>query len=303
MKNTSRAKKKLLSVLGILAAGAMTLSMAACAGGDSDAGSDDSKVVLVADDGTEAHWTILADKLADEGIDLEVRTITDGVQLNQAVQDGEADINLFQHLIFLSDFNVNSGGTLVPVGATAVYPLALYSEEFADADSIPEGTTVAIPNNPTNLARALLNLQSAGLLELKDGGNAFSSEADITSSKVEILAVDTNQTVAALKDGSAKAAVVNNTQAQKGGLGDDLIIFKEDLDNPELAPYINAFVVKDENKDDPRWQKIIDAYHSPEVEEAVTELNQGNLQFKGDWTAEDLQAELTDLEDQLRAGK
>lgn len=303
MKNTSRAKKKLLSVLGILAAGAMTLSMAACAGGDTDAGGDDSKVVLVADDGTEAHWTILADKLADEGIDLEVRTITDGVQLNQAVQDGEADINLFQHLIFLSDFNVNSGGTLVPVGATAVYPLALYSEEFSDADSIPEGTTVAIPNNPTNLARALLNLQSAGLLELKDGGNAFSSEADITSSTVEILAVDTNQTVAALKDGSAKAAVVNNTQAQKGGLGDDLIIFKEDLDNPELAPYINAFVVKDENKDDPRWQKIIDAYHSPEVEAAVTELNQGNLQFKGDWTAEDLQAELTDLEDQLRASK
>lgn len=303
MKNTSRAKKKLLSVLGILAAGAMTLSMAACAGGDSDAGGDDSKVVLVADDGTEAHWTILADKLADEGIDLEVRTITDGVQLNQAVQDGEADINLFQHLIFLSDFNVNSGGTLVPVGATAVYPLALYSEEFTDTDSIPEGTTVAIPNNPTNLARALLNLQSAGLLELKDGGNAFSSEADITSSKVEILAVDTNQTVAALKDGSAKAAVVNNTQAQKGGLGDDLIIFKEDLDNPELAPYINAFVVKDENKDDPRWQKIIDAYHSPEVEEAVTELNQGNLQFKGDWTAEDLQAELADLEDQLRSSK
>lgn len=303
MKNTTRAKKKLLSVLGILAAGAMTLSMAACAGGDSDAGGDDSKVVLVADDGTEAHWTILADKLADEGIDLEVRTITDGVQLNQAVQDGEADINLFQHLIFLSDFNVNSGGTLVPVGATAVYPLALYSEEFSDADSIPEGTTVAIPNNPTNLARALLNLQSAGLLELKDGGNAFSSEADITSSTVEILAVDTNQTVAALKDGSAKAAVVNNTQAQKGGLGDDLIIFKEDLDNPELAPYINAFVVKDENKDDPRWQKIIDAYHSPEVEAAVTELNQGNLQFKGDWTAEDLQAELTDLEDQLRASK
>ncbi|WP_228479752.1 MetQ/NlpA family ABC transporter substrate-binding protein [Microbacterium abyssi] len=302
MKNTSPAKKKLLSVLGILAAGAMTLSMAACAGGgDNETGGDDSKLVLVADDGTEAHWTILKDKLADEGIDLEVRTITDGVQLNQAVQDGEADINLFQHLIFLSDFNVNNGGTLVPVGATAVYPLALYSEEFTDTDSIPDGTTVAIPNNPTNLARALLNLQSAGLLELEDGGNAFSSEADITSSKVEILAVDTNQTVAALKDGSAQAAVVNNTQAQKGGLGDDLIIFKEDLDNPELAPYINAFVVKEENQDDPRWQKIIDAYHSTEVEAAVTELNQGNLQFKGDWTAEDLQAELTDLEDQLRA--
>lgn len=306
--NNSRVKKKIVSVLGVLAAGALTMSMAACAGGgassgDSSENADESKIVLVADDGTEQHWSVLKEKLADEGIELEVRTITDGVQLNQAVQDGEADINLFQHLIFLSDFNVNSGGTLVPVGATAVYPLALYSEEFADVDDIPEGTTVAIPNNPTNLARALLNLQRAGLLELKDGGNALSSEADITSSKIEILAVDSNQTVTALKDGSAKAAIVNNTQAQKGGLGDDLIIFKEDLDNPELAPYINAFVVKDENKDDPRWQTLIEAYHSPEVEAAVTELNQGNLQFKGDWTAADLQAELTDLEDQLRAQK
>ncbi len=301
--NNSRAKNKILSALGVLAAGALTLSMAACAGGGetADGAADETKIVLGADDGTEQHWTILKDKLAEEGIELEVRTITDGVQLNQGVQDGELDVNLFQHLIFLSDFNVNSGGTLVPVGATAVYPLALYSEQYKSVEEIPDGATVALPNNPTNLARALLNLQRAGLLELKDGGDAFSTEADITSSKVELLPVDTNQTVTALKDGSAQAAIVNNTQAQKGGLGDDLIIFKEDLDNPELAPYINAFVVKDENKDDPRWEKLIEAYHSPEVEEAVTELNQGNLQFKGDWAAADLQKELTGLEDTLRA--
>ncbi len=301
--NNSRAKNKILSAIGVLAAGALTLSMAACAGGGDTGGdaADETKIVLGADDGTEQHWTILKDKLADEGIELEVRTITDAVQLNQGVQDGELDVNLFQHLIFLSDFNVNSGGTLVPVGATAVYPLALYSEQYKSVEEIPEGATVALPNNPTNLARALLNLQRAGLLELEDGGDAFSTEADITSSKIEILPVDSNQTVTALKDGSAQAAIVNNTQAQKGGLGDDLIIFKEDLDNPELAPYINAFVVKDENKDDPRWEKLIEAYHSTEVEEAVTELNQGNLQFKGDWTAADLQKELTGLEDKLRA--
>ncbi|MDQ0644544.1 MetQ/NlpA family ABC transporter substrate-binding protein [Microbacterium murale] len=303
--NNSRAKNKILSAIGVLAAGALTLSMAACAGSEepADTGADETKIVLGADDGTEEHWTILKDKLAEEGIELEVRTITDAVQLNQGVQDGELDVNLFQHLIFLSDFNVNSGGTLVPVGATAVYPLALYSEQYKSVEEIPEGATVALPNNPTNLARALLNLQRAGLLELEDGGDAFSTEADITSKKIEILPVDSNQTVTALKDGSAQAAIVNNTQAQKGGLGDDLIIFKEDLDNPELAPYINAFVVKEENKDDPRWEKLIEAYHSPEVEEAVTELNQGNLQFKGDWTAADLQKELTGLEDKLRAAK
>ncbi|WP_312169643.1 MetQ/NlpA family ABC transporter substrate-binding protein [Microbacterium sp.] len=305
--NESRAKKKLLSVLGVLAAGALTLSMAACSGatesasGSSADDSENSTIVLGADDGTEAHWTILKDKLADEGIDLEVRTINDGVQLNQGVQDGELDVNLFQHLIFLSQFNVNNGGTLVPVGATAVYPLAIYSEEYTDVADLPDGATVAVPNNPTNLARALLNLQRAGLVELKDGGNSLSTPDDIVSSSVEVLPVDANQTVTALKDGSAQAAIVNNTQAQKGGLGDDLIIFKEDLDDPELAPYINAFVVREDQKDDPRWEKLIEAYHSAEVEESVTELNQGNLQFKADWSAEDLQAELADLEDQLRA--
>ncbi|MFB7250991.1 MetQ/NlpA family ABC transporter substrate-binding protein [Microbacterium sp. NPDC056234] len=300
----SRAKSKFLSVLGILAAGALTLSMSACAGSSDPAGggdADSSTIVIGADDGTEAHWTILKDKLADEGITLEVRTINDGVQLNQGVQDGELDVNLFQHLIFLSEFNVNSEGTLVPVGATALYPLALYSEEYSSIEELPDGATVAVPNNPTNLARALLNLQKAGLLELKDGGNSLSGPEDIVEGAVEVLPVDTNQTVAALKDGSAQAAVVNNTQAQKGGLGDDLIIFKEDLDDPELAPYINAFVVREDQADDPRWAKLVEAYHSPEVEEAVTELNQGNLQFKGDWSAEDLQAELTSLEDQLRA--
>ena len=300
----SRAKSKFLSVLGILAAGVLTLSMSACAGSPdpADGGdADTSTIVIGADDGTEAHWTILKDKLADEGITLEVRTINDGVQLNQGVQDGELDVNLFQHLIFLSEFNVNNDGTLVPVGATALYPLALYSEEYSSIEDLPDGAKVAVPNNPTNLARALLNLQKAGLLELKDGGNSLSGPDDIVSGTVEVLPVDTNQTVAALKDGSAQAAVVNNTQAQKGGLGDDLIIFKEDLDDPELAPYINAFVVREDQADDPRWAKLVEAYHSPEVEEAVTELNQGNLQFKGDWTAEDLQAELASLEDQLRA--
>lgn len=298
----------LRSLFSSALAGALLVTLAACAGpGEASTSAPDaaqqSRIVIGADDGNEPHWTVLKDKLAEEGIDLEVRTINDGVQLNQGVQDGELDVNLFQHLIFLSQFNVDNGGTLVPVGATAVYPLAIYSEKYTDVADLPEGAVVAIPNNPTNLARGLLNLQTAGLLELKDGGSALSTPADIISSKIDLLPVDSNQTVTALKDGSAQAAIVNNTQAQKGGLGDELIIFKEDLDNPQLAPYINAFVTREDKKDDPRWAKLVEAYHSTEVEAAVTELNQGNLQFKADWTAAQLQDELTSLEDELRAAQ
>ena len=289
----------LVAAVGLIAA----LSLSACGGassGSSTAGN--TKVVIGVDDGAEEHWTLLKNKLKDQGIDLEVKNFTDGAQINTATQQGQVDINLFQHLKYLSQFNVNSNGTLVPVGATAVYPLALYSEKFKSVEELPADAEVAIPNNPTNQARALLNLQTAGLLQLKDGGNSLSTPAEITSSKIKVVPVDSNQTVNALK-GTTDAAVVNNTQAQKGGLGDEKIIFKEDLNSESLAPYINGFVVKADRKDDPTWKKIVDAYHSPEVEASVTKLNDGNLQFKADWTAAKLQEVLTAEEEAIKKTK
>ncbi|WP_314326010.1 MetQ/NlpA family ABC transporter substrate-binding protein [Paenarthrobacter ilicis] len=289
----------LVAAVGLIAA----LSLSACGGASSGStASGDTKVVIGVDDGAEEHWTILKNKLKDQGIDLEVKNFTDGAQINTATQQGQVDINLFQHLKYLSQFNVNSNGTLVPVGATAVYPLALYSEKFKSVEELPADAEVAIPNNPTNQARALLNLQTAGLLQLKDGGNSLSTPAEITSSKIKVVPVDSNQTVNALK-GTTDAAVVNNTQAQKGGLGDEKIIFKEDLNSESLAPYINGFVVKADRKDDPTWKKIVDAYHSPEVESSVTKLNDGNLQFKADWTAAKLQEVLTAEEAAIKKSK
>ncbi|MCP2048130.1 MetQ/NlpA family ABC transporter substrate-binding protein [Paenarthrobacter histidinolovorans] len=289
----------LVAAVGLVAA----LSLSACGGASSGSSTAaNTKVVIGVDDGAEEHWTLLKNKLKDQGIDLEVKNFTDGAQINTATQQGQVDINLFQHLKYLSQFNVNSNGTLVPVGATAVYPLALYSEKFKSVEELPADAEVAIPNNPTNQARALLNLQTAGLLQLKDGGNSLSTPAEITSSKIKVVPVDSNQTVNALK-GTTDAAVVNNTQAQKGGLGDEKIIFKEDLNSESLAPYINGFVVKADRKDDPTWKKIVDAYHTPEVEASVTKLNDGNLQFKADWTAAKLQEVLTAEEAAIKKSK
>ncbi|MFJ6456241.1 MetQ/NlpA family ABC transporter substrate-binding protein [Paenarthrobacter sp. NPDC091669] len=289
----------LIAAVGLVAA----LSLSACGGASSGSStSANTKVVIGVDDGAEEHWTLLKNKLKDQGIDLEVKNFTDGAQINTATQQGQVDINLFQHLKYLSQFNVNSNGTLVPVGATAVYPLALYSEKFKSVEELPADAEVAIPNNPTNQARALLNLQTAGLLQLKDGGNSLSTPAEITSSKIKVVPVDSNQTVNALK-GTTDAAVVNNTQAQKGGLGDEKIIFKEDLNSESLAPYINGFVVKADRKDDPTWKKIVDVYHTPEVEASVTKLNDGNLQFKADWTAAKLQEVLTAEEEAIKKTK
>ncbi|NWL11267.1 ABC transporter [Paenarthrobacter nitroguajacolicus] len=288
----------LVAAVGLIAA----LSLSACGGASSGSSTAANTKVVIGVDDAEEHWTLLKNKLKDQGIDLEVKNFTDGAQINTATQQGQVDINLFQHLKYLSQFNVNSNGTLVPVGATAVYPLALYSEKFKSVEELPADAEVAIPNNPTNQARALLNLQTAGLLQLKDGGNSLSTPAEITSSKIKVVPVDSNQTVNALK-GTTDAAVVNNTQAQKGGLGDEKIIFKEDLNSESLAPYINGFVVKADRKNDPTWKKIVDAYHSPEVEASVTKLNDGNLQFKADWTAAKLQEVLTAEEEAIKKTK
>ncbi|MCQ9386882.1 MetQ/NlpA family ABC transporter substrate-binding protein [Brevibacterium moorei] len=284
--------------LGTVAAG-LALALSAC-GGAAKA-NDDSKVVIGTDSGTEEYFQLLKSKLKDEGIDLEVKNFTDGVQINNATQNGDVDINLFQHIAFLSQFNVKNGGDLVPVGATAVYPLPLYSKKYSNLDQLPKDATIALPSNPTNQARALLNLQAAGLLKLKGGGNSLSTPAQIESSSLKIKPVDTNQTVNALA-GGADAAVVNNTQAQKGGLTSDQIIYQEDLGSHVGDAYINAFVVKAENKDDERWKKITDAYHSPEIEESVRKLNGGALEFKADWTQEKLQKLLDHEEEVAKQG-
>lgn len=290
-------KRILFAALALLT----TTSLAACGNTGAAANAESGSTVTIGTtDGAEAYWGIMKEKLAAEDIDLQVRNFTDGVQINTATQQGQLDINLFQHLKFLSQFNVNNKGTLTPVGATAIYPLGLYSTKYDEVGQLPADSQVAIPSDPTNQARALLNLQTAALLTLKDGGNSLSTPAEIETSKVKVLPVDANQTVAALA-GSASAAVINNAQAQKGGLKDDDIIFKDDPDAAANGPYINVFVVKAENQDDPRWAKIVEAFHTPEVEASVRELNDGNLVFKAASTGDDLRKILDVEEAAIRA--
>lgn len=290
------------ALIAVPAALALT-AVSACGGGTASAGEeDDGTITIAVDDGQEPHWQLIRDIVADEGIDLEVQSFTDGPQINSATQNGDVDLNLFQHVAFLAQFNVNSDGDLTPVAATAVYPLALFSTEHETLEDLPPDAEIAIPSNPTNQARALLNLQDAGLLTLVDGGDSLSTPAEIESGDVTITTVDTNQTVNAL-NGSADAAVVNNTQAARGGLGDEDIIYKDDLDSGTNDPYINVFVAKEDNADDPRFQTIVDAYHSPNVQEAVSELNNGNLEFKQDWTAEELRELLASEEKVAASGE
>ncbi|MBN8883121.1 MAG: methionine ABC transporter substrate-binding protein [Salana multivorans] len=291
---TSRRLVKLLAPATIVA-----LLMTACAGDGKDgsdgaSGGDTIRIGVVG--AADSQWTVFKEKAAAEGLQVEIVDFSDYQVPNRALADGELDLNQFQHLQFLADFNVNTGSDLQPIGATAVYPLNLYSLEYASVEEIPDGATIAVPNDATNLARALLNLQQAGLIELADGGNSFSTEADVLpGSRVEVVPVDAAQTATNLQGGSVQAAVINNDFVSKAGLTDDDIVYPDDPTGDAIKPYINIFVARAEDKDDADYLKLVEIWHDPEVEAAVTE-DSGGLAIFVDTPATELQQILADIE-------
>lgn len=293
MSRTTR--NRLLTVTAIAAAATFTLS--ACGGGSGNAEGDGTLrigVVGASDD----KWAVFTDKAKEEGLDIELVDLQDYTQANPSLSQGELDANQFQHLQFLAGYNVDADDDLTPIGATAVYPLGLYSEKHASLEEIPAGGEVAVPNDPTNLARALLVLQDAGLIELKDGGSAVSTEADVLpSSKVTVTPVAAEQTPIQLK--SVDASIVNNDFLKDSGLDPESALFQDDPDSDAAAPYINVWVARAEDKDDPDLAKLVEISHSDEVVAAEQEAS-GNTAVIKDNSPEELQEILSGLEDDIR---
>lgn len=293
MSRTTR--NRLLTVTAIAAAATFTLS--ACGGGSGNAEGDGTLrigVVGASDD----KWAVFTDKAKEEGLDIELVDLQDYTQANPSLSQGELDANQFQHLQFLAGYNVDADDDLTPIGATAVYPLGLYSEKHTSLEEIPAGGEVAVPNDPTNLARALLVLQDAGLIELKDGGSAVSTEADVLpSSKVTVTPVAAEQTPIQLK--SVDASIVNNDFLADSGLDPESALFQDDPDSDAAAPYINVWVARAEDKDDPDLAKLVEISHSDEVVAAEQEAS-GNTAVIKDNSPEELQEILSGLEDDIR---
>ena len=150
---------------------AATATLAACGGQSASEGAAESQVLSVAAT-PEPHAKILtefaAPKLAEQGIELEVKEFTDYVQPNEVVYNGEIDCNYFQHINYLRDYDEQNGEDLVSVAKIHYEPFGIYAGKSDDLANIADGAVVAVPNDPTNEARALLLLQQAGLIKLKD---------------------------------------------------------------------------------------------------------------------------------------
>lgn len=247
---------------------------------------------------SKEYWNTFVDLAADEGIVVELKNFSDYQQPNPALSAGQLDVNQFQHLLFLADYNVNADDDLTPIGGTVIYQLGLYTEKgYTSPADIPDGATIAIPNDATNQARALLVLQSAGLITLTDGGNALSTPAEIdaAASRVEVVPVDANQTAVQLR--SLDAAVVNNNFAADAGIDPTTAIYSDLEDTDTARPYVNIFAVRAEDADNPVLATLVEIYHRPEVIDQVLEENKGTAvaQNLGQSELSDSLAELQDL--------
>jgi D-methionine transport system substrate-binding protein len=283
----------------LLPAVLVTALLAAACAAPTGTGSSAAGVSIGVADGGEAYWQVFQRKAKAAGIDVQLVNFTDYNQPNPALAQKQLQLNEFQHLQYLANYNVRNHDTLVPIGATAVYPLPLYSVKHTSVADIPAGGQVVIPNDPTNQARALLVLQAAKLVTLKGGGNTLSTTVDIdaAASRVTVVAVDAAQTATNLQ--SVDAAIVNNNYATSAKLGPDKVIFKDDPNSAAAKPYINAFVTRAEDKDNPTYQRLVQIYHDPEVEAAIA-ADLGTSGVLKNNSAADLQATTAALEDTIR---
>ncbi|HVV68308.1 MAG TPA: MetQ/NlpA family ABC transporter substrate-binding protein [Gammaproteobacteria bacterium] len=221
--------------------------------------------------GPETQLMEVAKQVAakDYNLDIEIVPFTDYNMPNEALADGSIDANMFQHKPYLDAAIKAKGYKIVPVGKTFVYPMGVYSKKIHEISALPDGATVAIPNDPSNEARALLILQKANLITLKNSDNPNATVADIASNpkKLKFREIDAAQLPRVLPD--VALAVINTNYAMIAGLlpsRDALIVESAD------SPYANLIVVRQGSENDPRVQHLVDALHSDAVKKEAKAL-------------------------------
>ena len=269
-------KKRFLMALlsGILAAGLLS----GCAAGGNTASSGSDKVIKVAASSVP-HAEILAqakDILADKGYDLQVTEFSDYVQPNNVVESGEFDANYFQHIPYLESFNDEQGTHLVNAGGIHYEPFGIYPGTKASLDEIADGDVIALPNDTTNEARALLLLQDNGVLTLKDGVGLTATVNDITDNPNNIRFEELEAAqVARVKDEVAYVVLNGNYALEAGfSVGKDSIAY-EKADSEAAKIYVNVIAVKEGNENSEKIKALVDVLKSDAIVKYINDTYDG----------------------------
>ncbi|EJL46744.1 hypothetical protein BAG01nite_33300 [Brevibacillus agri] len=207
-----------------------------------------------------------------QGIDVELVVFNDYVQPNQALDKGNLDMNSFQTIPFLAKFNQDHKTKIVEIGKGVTFPMGLYSTKHKKVEDIPEGGVVGIQNDPTNRARALLLYQAAGLIKLKDGVKDNATPLDIVENPKKLQFKELEAAFLARSLGNVEVASINTNFAMEAGYSPKKdAIFSETSD----SPYVNIIAVREADKDNPTYKKLVDIYRSEEVKKFIDEHFEG----------------------------
>lgn len=263
-------KHILKSATAVLLCAGLLLTATAC-GKKEDANVKETvKLGVVGDD--QRLWEKAAELAAKDGIKIELVHFSDYNTPNDALLNGDIDLNAFQHKAFLDAYNASKDKDLVPIGRTFISPIGAYSDKIKDLKDVPQNGKVSIPNDTTNGGRSLFLLEGAGLIKLKDDVGVSPTKADIVENpkNITIDELDAAQVARTLPD--VDAAVINTNLAIDAGLSPkDDAIFMEPL-NDNSAPYINYVVARAEDKDNELYKKVAAYYRTPEVKALNDEL-------------------------------
>lgn len=258
--------------IGILVLG---IVLAGCSTGN--AKNDEKQVVKLGVVGANNEvWESVKDRLKDENIELELVEFSDYTQPNAALAEKEINLNSFQHQIFLDNYNTEHKTDLVSIGNTVSAPLGIYADKIKDIKELETDAEIAIPNDTTNGGRALLLLQSAGLIKVDPSKKQTPTVNDIIENKLnlKISELDAAQTARALKD--VDASVINSGMAVDAGFAPSKdAIFLEPV-NDKSKPYVNIIVARKEEENNETYKKIVAAYQSDETVKVIEETSKGS---------------------------
>ena len=210
--------------------------------------------------------------LAEQGVELDVKVFTDYVQPNVQVAEGRLDANFFQHQPYLDEFNKTKGTTLISVAGVHIEPFGAYSSKIKQLDDLKNGASVVIPNDATNGGRALLLLQTAGVIKLKEGAGITATPRDIAENPKEIKVRELEAATLPRVLNQVDLALINTNYALEAGLNpnkDALVIEGAD------SPYVNILVTREDNQHAEAVQKLVKALHSDEAKAFINEKYKG----------------------------
>jgi len=262
------------NLIKALLAGIAATTLAASFG----ARADDQVIKVGTVSGPDAQvWSVVQKVAKREGLNVKVIEFNDYVQPNAALDAGDLDANSFQHQPYLDSQIKQRGYKLVTVGLTYISPLGAYSKKLKSLNDLPQGAKVAVPNDPSNENRALLLLQSKGVIKLRagagtSGNNATPLDVAENPKKVKLVELDAAQLPRTLSD--VDAAVINTNYALAAGLQPtkDAIALED-----THSPYANVIAVRIKDKDKPWVKKLVAAYQSEDVRQYIKDEFKGSM--------------------------